>query len=205
MLPTIGRKRINLLYLEKNHEEGINMSILTLWQPILLSAALAFFAGSIIWMFMPWHKMDWSKAPDEEGVRNALRGLAPGQYNLPHCADQAAYKDPDMQQKFKDGPLAFITIMPSGLPVMGPKLLLMFAYNIAVAIVCAYFVSRTLAPDAEYLAIFRVSGTVAFVAYGMAYVQESIWFGRPWSATIKTFLDALIYSLLTGGAFGWLA
>jgi hypothetical protein len=84
-------------------------------------------------------------------------------------------------------------------------LLLMFAYNIAVAIVCAYFVSRTLAPDAEYLAIFRVSGAVAFVAYGMAYVQESIWFGRPWSATIKTFLDALIYSLLTGGAFGWLA
>ena len=87
---------------------------------------------------------------------------------------------------------------------MGGKLSKMFVYNLIVAIVCAYFVSRTAAPDADYLAVFRISGTVAFVAYGMAYIQESIWFGRPWSATVKTFLDALIYSVLTGGAFGWL-
>ena len=181
------------------------MSILTLWQPILLSAVLAFIAGSVIWMFMPWHKKDWSKVPDEEGACNALRGLAPGQYNLPHCNDMAKLNDPDMQQKFKDSPLAYITITPTGLPVMGPKLAMMFGYNLLVAIVCAYFVSRTALPDADYLAIFRIAGAVAFVAYGMAYVQESVWFGRPWSATMKTFLDALIYSLLTGGAFGWLA
>ena len=88
---------------------------------------------------------------------------------------------------------------------MSPKLALMFIYNLLVAIVCAYFVSRTAPPDADYLAIFRISGAVAFVAYGMAYFQESIWFGRPWSSTAKTFLDALIYALLTGGVFGWLA
>ena len=181
------------------------MSIMTLWQPILLSAVLTFVAGAVIWMVMPWHKSDWSKVADEEGVRNALGAIAPGQYNLPHCPDQAAFKNPEMQQRFKDGPIAFITVVPSGLPVMGPKLGLMFAFNILVAIVCAYFVSRTAAPGADYLAIFRISGAVAFVAYGMAYVQESVWFGRRWSATIKTFLDALIYSLLTGGAFGWLA
>ncbi len=181
------------------------MSIMTLWQPILLSAVLAFIAGSVIWMAMPWHKNDWRKTPDEEGARNALRSLEPGQYNIPHCPDQAAFKDPVWQKKFEDGPVAYISVVPSGLPAMGPKLAMMFAYNLVVAVICAYFVSRTLAPDADYLAIFRVSGTVAFVAYGMAYVQESIWFGRPWSATIKTFLDALIYSMLTGGAFGWLA
>ena len=180
------------------------MSIMTLWQPILASAVLVFVAGAVIWMIMPWHKTDWSKIPDEEGARNALRGLAPGQYNLPNCPDQSAYKEPDMQQKFKDGPIAFITVLPSGLPNMGPNLGLMFAYNVLVGVVCAYFVSRTAAPDADYLAIFRISGAVAFIAYGMAYVQENIWFGRPWSSTMKTFLDALIYALLTGGAFGWL-
>jgi len=181
------------------------MSIMTLWQPILLSAVLAFVASAVVWMVMPWHKNDWSKVQNEDGVRSALRGLAPGQYSLPHCADQAAFKDPEIRQKLKDGPIAFITVVPSGLPVMGPKLILMFVYNLAVGVVCAYFVSRTLDPTAEYLAIFRVSGAVAFVAYGMAYVQESIWFGRNWSTTVKSFLDALIYSLLTGGAFGWLA
>jgi hypothetical protein len=171
---------------------------MTLWQPILLSAVLAFIAGGAIWMVMPWHKNDWKKSGDEEAVRAALKGLAPGQYSVPNCEDQKAFADPEMQQRFKDGPTGFITIIPSGLPTMGG------AYNLIVAIVCAYFVSRTAAPDADYLAIFRISGTVAFVAYGMSYVQESIWFGRPWSATVKTFLDALIYSVLTGGAFGWL-
>jgi hypothetical protein len=88
---------------------------------------------------------------------------------------------------------------------MGGKLGMMFAYNLFVAVICAYFVSRTAAPGADYLAIFRIAGAVAFVAYGVAYVQESIWFGRSWSATIKTFFDALIYAVLIGGVFGWLA
>ncbi len=180
------------------------MTIITLWQPILVSAVFAFIAGAVIWMIMPWHKSDWSKTSDEEGVRAALKDLAPGQYNTPHCPDPADFKNPDMQQKFKDGPVAFITILPSGLPTMGTKLGLMFAYNILVAVVCAYFVSRTVSVGADYLAVFRVSGAVAFAAYGMAYIQESIWFGRPWSATAKTFLDALIYASLTGGVFGWL-
>ena len=181
------------------------MTIMTLWQPILVSAVLAFIAGSVIWMAMPWHKKDWSKLPDEDAARKALAGLPPGQYTLPHCPGMKGLDEPDMQQKFKDGPIAFINVLPSGLPVMGPQLAMMFGYNLLVAIVCAYFVSRTAAPDADYLAIFRISGTVAFVAYGMAFIQDSIWFGRPWSSTMKTFLDALIYSVLTGGAFGWLA
>lgn len=180
------------------------MSILDLWQPILAAAVLAFIAGSVIWMFMPWHKTDWKKLPDEDGVSDAMRGVPPGQYNTPHCMDPSDFKNPEMRKKFEDGPVAFITILPSGVPNMGPKLGLMFAYNLLVAILCAYFVTRTLTPAADYLAVFRISGTVAFVAYGIAYVQESIWFGRPWSATMKTFLDALIYAGVTGGAFGWL-
>jgi hypothetical protein len=180
------------------------MTIITLWQPILASAVLAFIAGSVIWMFMPWHKKDWSKLANEEGARAALSGLEPGQYSLPHLLDMKELEKPELQQKYKEGPIAFITILPSGLPAMGSKLALMFAYNLLVAVVCAYFVSRTAAADADYLAIFRISGTVAFVAYGMAFVQDSIWFGRPWSSTVKTFLDALIYAGLIGGAFGWL-
>ena len=181
------------------------MSIMTLWQPILASAVIVFFASAVIWMVMPWHKSEWKKTEDEEGVRAALRGLPPGRYNIPYCRDQSELKDPDIQQKFKEGPLAYITIVQTGIPNMGPNMIMMFAFNVLVGIVCAYFVSRTAAPDAEYLAIFRISGAVAFVSYGMAFVQESVWFGRPWRATINTFLDALIYSLLTGGVFGWLA
>lgn len=181
------------------------MSIMTLWLPVLVAAVFAFIAGSVIWMFMPWHKSDWSKTGDENAVRSALRGLAPGRYNVPHCNGPEDMKKPEIAKKFEEGPSAFVTIVPTGMPTMGPKLIQMFLFNLAVAIICAYFVTRTAAPGADYLAVFRIAGTVAFCSYGMGFVQESIWFGRPWSDTAKTFLDALIYALVTGGVFGWLA
>ena len=181
------------------------MSIMSLWQPILASAALVFIAGSVIWMAMPWHKNDWSPVPNEDGARDALGALSAGQYSLPHIKDMSDFKHPDVQQKYKDGPIAFITIKQAGLPNMGPNLVQMAFYNIFVAVLCAYFVSRFAPAGADYMAVFRISSAVAFIAYGVAYVQESIWFSRPWSATVKTFLDASIYAGITGGVFGWLA
>ena len=88
---------------------------------------------------------------------------------------------------------------------MGPKLLMSFVYYLLVGVLCAYFVTRTVVPGGDYLDVFRVAGTTAFAAYGIAYVQDSIWFGRAWSLTAKSLLDALLYGLVTGGAFGWLA
>ena len=181
------------------------MTIMSLWLPILVSTVVTFIAGAVIWMAMPWHKKDFGKTADEEAVRAALKGGEPGHYMVPYCPDPALLKDPEMQKKYVDGPQAFITIVPSGMPAMGGKLAINAIYNLAVAIVCAYMLSRTVGAGAEYLTVFRVTGTVAFIAYGMAYVQDSIWFGRQWSLTAKTFLDALIYSGLIAGVFGWLA
>ena len=181
------------------------MSIAALWLPILVSAVLVFVVSAIVWMVMPWHKSDFNECRDEEGVRAALRGLTPGYYLLPYVVDQGEFKKPEVQQKFIDGPLAYITVIPNGLPSMGPKLVMSFLYYLFVGVICAYFVSRTATPEANYLSIFRIAGSVAFVSYGIAYFQDSIWFGRPWSVTAKNVLDALIYGLVTGGAFGWLA
>ena len=88
---------------------------------------------------------------------------------------------------------------------MTPNLVQMALYNVFVAILCAYFVSRFAPVGADYMAIFRISSAVAFIAYGVAYIQESIWFARPWSSALKSFLDAFIYAGITGGVFGWLA
>ncbi len=87
---------------------------------------------------------------------------------------------------------------------MGRNMGLMFAYFIFVGILCAYLVGRATGPDASYLEVFRIAGTVAWIANGVAHIPESVWFGRPWSNTLKAQLDALIYGLLTGGVFGWL-
>ena len=181
------------------------MGIIDLWLPILAAAAACWLASAIIWTLLKYHNSDYGKLADEDSARAGLRGNKPGYYLIPHCIDPADMKDPESRKKFDEGPIAYITMLPNGMPGMGGKLIGQFGYFVVVSILCAYFVSRTVAPDADYLAVFRIAGTVAFIANSMAIVPESIWFGRPWSMTIKNFVDALIYALLTGGIFGWLA
>jgi hypothetical protein len=68
----------------------------------------------------------------------------------------------------------------------------------------AYLLSRTVPAGASYLAVFRVAGTIAFLAYGFAHLSDSIWKGEPWGNSFKTLFDGLIYGCVTGGVFGWL-
>lgn len=180
------------------------MGIVELWIPILVSAIVVFVMSALVWIVLPWHKSDFSKTADEEAVRGALKGASPGLYMVPYCTDPAELKNEAVAQKYIEGPQAYITVIPNGLPQMGGKLVLSFLYYILVGILCAYFVTRTRAPDASYLEVFRIAGTTAFIAYGIAYIQDSVWFGRPWSLTAKNLVDALLYALLTGGVFGWL-
>ena len=87
---------------------------------------------------------------------------------------------------------------------MGKNMALTFVFYLVISAIVAYVASRTLAPGSDYLAVFRVIGTVAWLAYGAAVIQDAIWFGRPWSSVIKSVFDALVYALLTAGVFGWL-
>lgn len=181
------------------------MGIVDLWLPIVVSAIVMFVASALIWTMFKWHNSDYRQLADEEAARAGLQGNSPGYYLLPYCLDPKELEKPEIRQKYEEGPLAYITIAPNGMPPMAGKMISMVIYFLAVAVTCAYVVTRTLPADAEYLSVFRVAGTVAFLANSFALVPESIWFNRPWSMTAKNFLDALIYSLLAGGIFGWLA
>ena len=180
------------------------MSIIDFWLPILVSAVFVFIASAAVWMAFKWHNSDFRKSDNEEAVRAALSGSKPGVLMVPFCTNPGELKDPELAKKFADGPQAYITVVPNGMPAMGGKLLGSFVFYIFVGALCAYFLVMTGTADAEYLEVFRMTCTVAWIAYGVAYMQDSIWFGRPWSNTMKSLLDALIYGLLTGGVFGWL-
>ena len=67
----------------------MNVSLTSLWLPILLSAVIVFIASSVIWMVIQYHNSEWKKLPDEEAARSALRGASPGQYSVPHAASAA--------------------------------------------------------------------------------------------------------------------
>ena len=178
----------------------------TLWLPILLSAALVFVASSVIHMLLRFHKNEYRQLPAENAVLAAMRaaGVTRGQYAFPHARSLQDTGSPEMLAKYREGPCGYLTVMPNAAPAVGKGLLQWFVYAVVVSVCVAYVTGRTLGLAADYLAVFRIAGTVAFLAYAAAVVPNAIWMGTPWSTTLKHVCDGLVYGLLTGGAFGWL-
>jgi len=182
------------------------VSIVSLWLPILLSAVAVFLISSIIHMVFKYHKNDFVKLPSEEQVMNDLRkyNIPPGDYSFPRAEDMKDLKSPAFIEKMKQGPVGMLTMIESGAPTMGMQLFLWFIYCIIVGIIAAYIAGHAVQPGEGYLSVFRFVGCTAFACYSIALLQNSIWFKRNWSATLKSMFDGLIYALFTAGFFGWL-
>jgi hypothetical protein len=97
-----------------------------------------------------------------------------------------------------------ISVWPKGPINMGKSMGQWVTYVLVISIVVAYVTGRTLGVGASFPAVFRLSGTVASLAYASAIVPSAIWWGRPWSVTWKEVADGIVYGLLTGASFGWL-
>jgi hypothetical protein len=180
------------------------ISLASLWLPILFSAAIVFVASSIIHMATPWHKADVTGLPGEDALREALKSVPPGDYAVPYAGSRAAMSSPEFQKKMAEGPIVLLTVRPGGSMSMAANLIQWFIYLIVVGVFAGYLASRALAPGADYLRVFQMAGTVAFAGYSLALVQGSIWYKRSWGYTSRTMIDGLLYAGLTGGTFGWL-
>lgn len=182
------------------------ITVPALWLPILLSAVAVFLASWLLHMFLKYHDTNYAKLAVEDDVRAALRSfnIAPGEYSVPHATSATSMSSPEYRAKLEEGPVLLMTVMPNAMFNMGKSLGLWFVYCLVAGVFVAYLAGRLLDPGIEYLEVFRVTGTTAFLAYGLALAQDSIWFGRKWSTTAKHLLDAIIYALLTAGIFGWL-
>lgn len=180
------------------------VSISALWLPILLSAILVFVASSIMHMALKYHQTDFGPLPDEGAARAALgkQELRPGQYVVPYARGMKEMQQPDMVRKLEEGPVAFLTVMPKGRVRMGKNLALWFLFSVGVSVFVAYLTGRTLSPGTEYLQVFRVAGTAAWLGYSGATVWAGIWKAVPWPSVGKDVFDGLVYALLTAGSFG---
>jgi hypothetical protein len=181
------------------------VSLTALWLPILLAAVIVFIASSIMHMVLPYHRNNYKQLPDEDKVLATLRGanLKRGLYMFPFCTHKDM-KSPATVERFNQGPVGMLTVLPSGPANMGKYLGLWFVYCLVIGLFVAYLTGHTVAAGARYLAVFRVAGTAAFLAYGLGNLSNGIWKGQPWGVTIKEAIDGLVYGLLTAGTFGWL-
>jgi len=176
-----------------------------LWLPIVLSAVFVFVASSIMHMLLPYHHSDYGQLPDEDNILATLRtaALKKGLYVFPYCTHKNM-KSPALLEKQKQGPVGFITILPSGPPVMAKFLIQWFVFCLVIASFVACLMSLTVAPRSNYHLVFHVALVAAFLGYGLGNLSNGIWKGQPWLVTIKEVIDGLVYGLLTAGTFVWL-
>jgi len=184
----------------------MGVTLIQLWMPILLGSVLAWVASALIHMLLKYHNSDYLPLANEDEVAASLRKGAPrpGLHSIPYCGDMSQMGDPAMQAKFKDGPVAFVTIFPNGMPNMGKLVGQQMLYFLAGCVLIAWCATLALAPGAATMNVFGFVAPVAFLAFGWAVVPFSIWYGHAWSTTAKYLLDALIYGLIVAACFAWL-
>jgi hypothetical protein len=182
------------------------VGMFSLWLPVLLSGVLVFIASSVIHMLLGYHKSDFVKLPQEESIMEVLYGFdtPPGNYVMPHAGSTKEMGSEAFVEKTKRGPVAFMTFLPKGPSKMTGSLILWFVYSIIVGFIVAYLTGRALGPGAEYLHVFRISGTTAFIAYALAHWQHTIWYKLSWKVALKNNIDGFVYAVLTAGCFAWL-
>lgn len=180
------------------------VELTALWMPILLSAVFVFFASSLLHMVLPFHRADYDKFEDEDTLLELLRErkTGPGDYLLPHCVTPEDRKSEAMQAKIQQGPMVNMTVITE--ISMGASLMQWFVYCLVIGVFVAYLTGHTLNAGADYLAVFRITGTAAFLGYAGGQAAQSIWMKKKWSTTFRHTVDGLVYALLTGGTFGWL-
>lgn len=186
----------------------MNVDLMSLWLPIVVSAVGVFIASSIVWMALPHHKNDYGALPDESAVMAAFRAqnVRPGMYCIPSMLGpdgKPNCKDPAFIEKMKSGPWATFNVM-GGWPNMGRSLGLWFAYLLVVCGAVAFIAGSTMAPGASFRSVFQLVSVAAFLPFGLMAVPQHIWKGLPASIVAKELCDGVAYALITGAVFAWL-
>jgi len=175
--------------------------LLSLWLPILAAAVFVFVVSSIIHMALPWHKGDFRKIPHEDQVLDALRPLniPRGDYMVPRCDSMEDMRTPEFKAKMQRGPV-FMATFTSGEMAIGKGLIQWFVYLLFITYCAAYVGAHAgaAAPSRRLIAL------TAFLGYGGALCQFSIWYKRSWATTLRSLVDSVIYALVTAATFAWL-
>jgi hypothetical protein len=182
------------------------MFLMSFWLPILLSAVFVFLASAVINMALKfWHAPDMKGFANEDEVAAAIRkgAPAPGLYMMPFC-DPATYKDPAVQARFAQGPVAKIYLSPNGMKSLGSHLGAWFLLCLAISVVCAGLAGAVLPPDAGTHAIWHTVGLAALLGYSFGEPTNAIWRGQPWIVSLKYAIDGLAYAIITAATFAWL-
>ena len=123
---------------------------------------------------------------------------------FPFCNSMKEMGEQAHIDKLNQGPVGFVNIMPNGPWAMGKSLTQWFIFSLVMGACIAYVAGIDLGPGADGMTVFRVTGAIAFIGYGVSGIPDAIWKGGSWVVSMKFLFDGLLYGLATGAAFAWL-
>jgi len=181
----------------------VDLSSLVL--PILVSSALVFLVSSLLHMLTPWHKGDYARMTNEDGVMQALRSfdLRAGDYMVPRPSSMDEMRSPAFLEKVAKGPKLIVTVLPGGPMTMTTNLIGWFVYLLVIATITAGLDALVLHPGAHHHDVFHVTAIAAFLGYAAALWQMVIWYNRSIGTTIRSTIDGAIYALVTAAVFSY--
>jgi hypothetical protein len=179
--------------------------ITMLWLPILISAVLVFVAANVLWMALPfWHRADYRRTGNDPAFVDAAKSLQSGMYVFPFVD----WKEmtPEKRAEMATQPAGYMIVRNPNRFNFAVTLIGYFVYTLLISAIVAYLAGVVMGPGQPYARVFRVVATAAMLAwaFGAGHISDSLWYGKPWSSTIKTIVDGVIDGLLMGGVFGWL-
>ena len=195
------------------------MDLLSLWLPILLSAAAVWVVSLVASMALPHHKHDWVALPDspegsgEDGFMDDLRkrGIKPGNYLFPDFRDPASMKSEKVQKALNEGPVGHLSLWPTPL-TMADKMLGTFLVHLVVSTLIAYLTSVALphAPSTPemvpptFAKVFQIAATAGVLAYCFSHIPSALWWGSSKRTIAANIFDGLLFAAITGAIFAWL-
>lgn len=170
--------------------------------PIVLSAVAVFLLPMLIHM-TPWHRSDYVRLPDEEGVMQALRGfrIPPNDYMVPYPGTGKEMQSPEYDAKRDAGPVMVLTVLPNGPWKIGRIMGQWFLFTLVISACMALVVGTILPPGGSRHAVFHHVAVISLLTYAMGAAPLSIWYDRKWSTTFRNGADSLLYALATGWIF----
>ncbi len=182
-----------------------DVTVWSLWLPIVVSGVAVFVASFLAWMVLPHHRSDWSRLPDEIGFTESIRSqsIPADQYMFPHAASSDDWKSEEFKQRWKEGPTGTLTIM-GGTANMGLNMLWTFLFYLVTAFFVAYIASIAFTRGAGFLDVFQITGATAILGHCFGGIPNAIWFHRKLRAVINDTLDGIVYGIITGLIFAWL-
>jgi len=178
----------------------MEVALMDLWLPVLVATICVFFASSIIWMILPYHKKDIQFLPNEGELTSKVleMNIKPGLYMFPNCQTSDEMRSDEYKERFEKGPWGTITVMGAK-PNFGLNLLKTFIAYLVITIFVAYITAASTQGGADYLAVFQVAGAAGILGHCMGGLAGDFFLGKPTRFIFTSFIDGVIFAMITAG------